>query len=418
MILEKSLIGKIMNITTANTVNGFNITNTLPDQCNEGTWVGRVWLPSQHACNNIAGPRVVSVSQGKVYDLSEIYLTMSDLFADKDKLSTISTSKTNTLGSLNDILANSLFTKQTVSLEENTEIVFLAPNDIQATKACGVTFAQSLLERVIEEQARGDAQKASTIRENILQVIGSNLGDLTPGSEEAQELKQKLIAQGIWSQYLEVGIGPDAEVFSKAQPLASVTSGAQIGVRRQSIWNNPEPEIVLAVSSEGVIIGATLGNDVNLRDYEGRSALLLGKAKDNNAASSIGPLIRLFDDTFTLTDVEQCEVSLTISGTDGFVTTGKNLMAEISRSPQDLVDQTLNDQHQYPDGMMLYMGTMFAPTEDRHNDGNGFTHLPGDRVEISTPKLGTLVNWVNYCDAIPPWNYGVNKFIQYLRQCR
>ena len=411
-----------MNITTANTVNDFDISNSLPDQCNQGTWIGRVWLPAQHASNNIAGPRVVSVSQGKVYDLSNIYLTMSDLFADENKVANIkenqSQNQNKVLGSLDEILSNSLFTKQAGTYEESTEIILLAPNDIQATKACGVTFARSLLERVIEEQARGDAQKASKIRANILQVIGANLGELTPGSPEADELKQKLIAQGIWSQYLEVGIGPDAEVFSKAQPLASVTSGAQIGVRRTSIWNNPEPEIVIAVNTEGVIIGATLGNDVNLRDYEGRSALLLGKAKDNNAASSIGPLIRLFDDTFSLTDVEQCEVSLTIVGTDGFVTSGENLMAEISRSPQNLVDQTLNNQHQYPDGMMLYMGTMFAPTEDRHSDGNGFTHLPGDRVEISTEKLGTLVNWVNYCDAIPPWDYGVNKFISYLRQCR
>lgn len=409
-----------MNITTANTVNGFDIANTLPEQCNQGTWVGRVWLPTQYSSNNIAGPRVVSVSQGKVYDLSNIYLTMSDLFADKNKVTNIQENQTlnKVLATLDDILSNSLFTKQAASYEESTKIILLAPNDIQATKACGVTFARSLLERVIEEQARGDAQKASQIRENILQVIGANLGDLTPGSTEADELKKKLIAQGIWSQYLEVGIGSDAEVFSKAQPLASVTSGAQIGVRRTSIWNNPEPEIVVAVNAEGEIIGASLGNDVNLRDYEGRSALLLGKAKDNNAASSIGPLIRLFDDSFNLTDIEQCEVSLTIVGTDGFVTEGKNLMAEISRSPQNLVDQTLNDQHQYPDGMMLYMGTMFAPTEDRHNDGNGFTHLPGDRVEISSEKLGTLVNWVNYCDAIPPWNYGVNKFINYLRQCR
>lgn len=407
-----------MNITTANTVNGFDITNTLPDQCAQGTWVGRVWLPKEQADNNVAGPRVVSVSNGKIYDLSDIYLTMADLFADKNKVKNINQQQEKAIANLDQVLINSLFTNQGQNFEDNNDIVLLAPNDIQATKACGVTFACSLLERVIEEQARGDAQKASSIRSNILQVIGSNLGDLTPGSKEAEELKLKLIEQGIWSQYLEVGIGPDAEVFSKAQPLASVSSGSQIGVRRQSIWNNPEPEIVLAVDNEGKIIGATLGNDVNLRDYEGRSALLLGKAKDNNAASSIGPLIRLFDDTFQLADVEQCEVTLTITGTDGFKTMGKNLMAEISRSPQDLVDQTLNDQHQYPDGMMLYVGTMFAPTEDRLKDGNGFTHIPGDRVEISTEKLGSLINWVNYCDAIPPWNYGVNKLIKFLRQCR
>ncbi len=405
-----------MNITIANTVLDYSIANSFPEQCNEGTWVGRVWLPAKLASNGIAGPRIISVSKGQVYDLSAVYLTMADLFADSDKCNTIKNNQSQVISSLNDLLSASLF-NQYNDIEQNEQIVLLAPNDIQATKACGVTFTKSLLERVIEEQARGDAAKATEIRTNILNVIGDNLSDLVPGSEQAQQLKEELINQGIWSQYLEVGIGPDAEVFSKAQPLSSVTSGAQIGVRRQSIWNNPEPEIVLAVDSRGEIIGATLGNDVNLRDYEGRSALLLGKAKDNNGASAIGPFIRLFDDSFSLVDVEQCEVSLTITGTDGFVTSGKNLMSEISRSPQNLVDQTLNNEHQYPDGMMLFVGTMFAPTDDRKKDGNGFTHLPGDRVEISTEKLGTLINWVNYCDAIPPWNYGVHKFIQYLRQC-
>ncbi|WP_286272840.1 fumarylacetoacetate hydrolase family protein [Thalassotalea hakodatensis] len=407
-----------MNLTSVNTVLSYSPAYILPEQCNEGTWVGRVWLPAQLAKNSVAGPRVVSVSKGQVFDLSDLYLTMSDLFSDNNRQENIKNNQSAVVSSLDTLLAASLFNQHENDIEQCDKIRLLAPNDIQATKACGVTFTRSLLERVIEEQARGDAAKAADIRRNIINVIGENLSDLVPGSPQAQKLKDELIEQGVWSQYLEVGIGPDAEVFTKAQPLSSVTSGAQIGIRRQSIWNNPEPEIVLAVSSEGEIIGATLGNDVNLRDVEGRSALLLGKAKDNNGASAIGPLIRLFDDTFTITDVEQCEVSLTITGTDGFTTSGKNLMSEISRSPQNLVEQTLNDQHQYPDGMMLYVGTMFAPTEDRHKDGNGFTHLPGDRVEISTPKLGTLVNWVNYCDAIPPWKYGVNQFIKFLRQCR
>src|SRR5690606_27366505 len=105
---------------------------------------------------------------------------------------------------------------------------------------------------------------------------------------------------GVWSQYLEVAIGKDAEIFTKTQPMASVGFGAQIGIHPESHWNNPEPEVVLAVARTGKIRGATLGNDVNLRDYEGRSALLLGEAKDQNASCAIGPFIRLFDETFSL----------------------------------------------------------------------------------------------------------------------
>ncbi len=406
-----------MTISDVSTVTEFDINGILPDQCREGTWIGRAWLPANKAANAIAGPRVIKAENGHIIDLSSLYLTMADLFADTEYLHNVRNCDGTVLGSINEILANTLFTQHANDIESSHQVFLLSPNDIQATKACGVTFVRSLLERVIEEQARGDAERASSIREQIHAEIGSDLSAVNPGSPETEALKQRLIKQGIWSQYLEVGIGPDAEVFSKAQALSSVTCGYQIGVRRTSKWNNPEPEIVVAVNAQGDIIGATLGNDVNLRDYEGRSALLLGKAKDNNAASSIGPLIRLFDETFTIGDIKSCSVTLTISGTDGFITSGENHMAEISRSPENLVAQTLNRDHQYPDGMMLYLGTMFAPTEDRNGDGNGFTHKPGDRVEISTPKLGKLVNWVNYCDAIPTWNYGIHKLIQYLRQC-
>jgi fumarylacetoacetate (FAA) hydrolase family protein len=406
-----------MDIRQADTVTEFDISTTLPEQCHEGTWVGRVWLPAAKANNGVAGPRVIKAENGLIIDLSRHYLTMADVFADPHYLRTIHDCDGTVLCSLNDILTSTLFNQRPDHYESSEQIFLLSPNDIQATKACGVTFVRSLLERVIEEQARGDAERANAIRQQIHQEIGSDLSAVNPGTPETEALKQRLIEQGIWSQYLEVGIGPDAEVFTKAQALSSVTSGYQIGVRRASQWNNPEPEIVLAVNAEGNIIGATLGNDVNLRDYEGRSALLLGKAKDNNAASSIGPLIRLFDDTFSIEDIKRCSVTLTITGTDGFVTRGENRMAEISRSPENLVAQTLGQDHQYPDGMMLYLGTMFAPTEDRNNDGNGFTHKPGDRVEIFTPKLGTLVNWVNYCDAIPIWDYGTHKLIHFLRQC-
>lgn len=406
-----------MNISNVKTVTEFDMSATLPDQCREGTWVGRLWVPAAQAANGIAGPRVIKAENGHVIDLSRHYLTMADLFADLNGVDTVKNSDGNILGTLDDMLNNTLFYQRPDSCEDSNTAFFLAPNDIQATKACGVTFIRSLLERVIEEQARGNAELAVDIRRHIQEVIGSDLSDIKAGSPETAQLKQRLTDQGVWSQYLEVGIGPDAEVFTKAQALSSVTSGYQIGVRKTSHWNNPEPEIVVAVNPRGDIIGAALGNDVNLRDYEGRSALLLGKAKDNNASSSLGPLIRLFDDSFCLDDIKQCNVTLTITGADGFVTSGDNLMAEISRSPEELVAQTLGKDHQYPDGMILYLGTMFAPTEDREADGSGFTHKPGDRVEISTPKLGTLVNWVNHCDAIPPWDYGVHKLIQFLRQC-
>ncbi len=397
-----------MDISKFNTVANYNIEQSIPQQCQEGIWVGRVWLDSYTATNSVAGPRIVSAKNGHIVDLSAHYSTMADLFNDENRNSTINQCDGPIIGTINQILKNSQFNHPVQGA------TLLAPNDIQSVKACGVTFIRSLLERVIEEQARGDATKAASIRDKITQVIGSNLANIKPGTEQTELLKQSLIQQGIWSQYLEVGIGPDAEVFTKAQALSSVSSGSQIGVLSTSHWNNPEPEVVMAVTPSGEIIGATLGNDVNLRDYEGRSALLLGKAKDNNGASSIGPFIRLFDETFSLDDVKQCAVTLTITGEDEFVTTGENLMSEISRSPEELVSQTLNRNHQYPDGMMLYLGTMFAPTEDRDNAGEGFTHKVGDRVEISTPKLGSLVNWVNHCHDIPVWDYGIHQFISYL----
>jgi fumarylacetoacetate (FAA) hydrolase family protein len=282
----------------------------------------------------------------------------------------------------------------------------LAPCDLQAIKASGVTFVASLLERVIEEQARGDARKADAVRQSIVAIIGDNLRSIRPGSEEARAVKDALIAQGVWSQYLEVGIGPDAEIFTKAQPMSAVGTGARIGIHPRSEWNNPEPEIVLAVSSAGRIVGATLGNDVNLRDFEGRSALLLGKAKDNNASCAIGPFIRLFDETFGLDDVRRCDVSLKVTGTDGFTFTAHSSMSQISRDPVELVEHAMGKHHQYPDGMMLFLGTMFAPTIDRFGAGQGFTHAVGDVVEVSTPLLGTLVNHVEHTDRIEPWTFG------------
>ncbi len=290
----------------------------------------------------------------------------------------------------------------------------LAPCDLQAIKASGVTFVASLLERVIEEQARGDAAKAEGLRTSITSIIGSNLRNIRPGSAEARRVKDVLIAQGVWSQYLEVGIGPDAEIFSKGQPMSAVGTGAEVGIHPKSEWNNPEPEIVLAVNSRGRIVGATLGNDVNLRDFEGRSALLLGKAKDNNASAAIGPFIRLFDEHFGLDDVRRCDLTLHLSGPDGFVFEAVSSMSQISRDPEEIVGHTIGPYHQYPDGLMLFLGTMFAPTMDRLAPGKGFTHLVGDTVAVTTPALGALVNRVNHCDKIAPWTFGTTALMKNL----
>ncbi|MNL19238.1 Fumarylacetoacetate (FAA) hydrolase family protein [compost metagenome] len=292
----------------------------------------------------------------------------------------------------------------------------LTPCDLQVVKASGVTFVASLLERVIEEQARGDASRAQAIRTALSGILDDNLAGIVPGSDEAARVKQVLIEQGVWSQYLEVGIGPDAEIFTKAPVLSAVGTGAQVGIHAESKWNNPEPEVVLAISSSGAAVGAALGNDVNLRDFEGRSALLLGKAKDNNASCAIGPFIRLFDAGFTIDDVRRADLAMRVDGPEGFTMHGASSLAKISRDPLDIVAQVIGPNHQYPDGFMLFLGTMFAPTQDRHGPGLGFTHEVGDVVRVATPRLGTLVNRVNHCSSIAPWSFGITALMGNLAQ--
>lgn len=368
-----------------------------------GSLVGRVWRA------DVEGPAVVTVRDGRVVDItSHEFPTMRDLLEADDPAALVRRQKGEDLGSVEDIAAASL------EPATNGRLRLLAPCDLQAIKACGVTFARSMIERVIEERAAGDPSRAQEIRERVAAIIGDSLRNLVPGSKEAVKVKSALIEEGLWSQYLEVGIGPDAEVFSKAQPMSSVGWGAPVGLHPISHWNNPEPEIVLAVDSKGRVKGATLGNDVNLRDVEGRSALLLGKAKDNNASSAIGPFIRLFDNGFGIDDVRQAELELTVEGTDSFVLKGQSSMKEISRDPLDLVQQTIGRHHQYPDGFMLYLGTLFAPVEDRDVPGEGFTHKTGDIVSISTPALGTLTNTVRLATECPPWNFGTAALMKNL----
>ena len=368
----------------------------LPEDRSRALLVGRAWLPEAD------GPAVVCIRGDDVLDLSSVASTTSALF-EVDDLPALLHAATGLprIGPLGALLANSAW-----NARDEGSPWFLAPCDLQAVKASGVTFVSSMLERVIEEQARGDPAKAESVRSAIVGVIGDDLAGVRPGSPEAARLKEVLIAQGAWSQYLEVGIGPDAEIFTKSQPMSAVGLGAEIGIHPKSEWNNPEPEIVLAVNSRGKTVGATLGNDVNLRDFEGRSALLLGKSKDNNASCAIGPFIRVFDETFTMDDVRRCELAMRIDGPEGFVLEGSSSMAMISRDPLDLVGQAIGANHQYPDGFLLFLGTMFAPTKDRLSAGQGFTHVLGDIVTIATARLGALVNRVNRSDRIPPWTFG------------
>ena len=374
------------------------LTQALPQDATQAILIGRVWQPG-------TGPVLVRVTPEGVYDLSALAQTCSDLLELPHVARQVS-------GHVGQRLADTAAVLSQSDKADLQTLHFLAPCDLQAIKAAGVTFVSSMLERVIEEQARGDASKAESVRQAVVAVIGDNLRQVKPGSPEATQLKDVLLAQGVWSQYLEVGIGPDAEIFTKSQPMSAVGTGAEVGLHPGSQWNNPEPEIVLATNSRGEVVGATLGNDVNLRDFEGRSALLLGKAKDNNASCAIGPFIRLFDAHFSIDDVRQCDLHMVVRGPEGFVMEGASSISQISRDPLDLAAQAMGKYHQYPDGMMLFLGTMFAPTQDRHGPGQGFTHVVGDTVAVSTPQLGTLFNHVTTSDQAAPWTYGVRALMQ------
>ncbi len=376
----------------------------LPEDLARATLVGRIADPTQDG-----DPCVVMLREGQVLDITHVAPTVSDLLEQGDLAQLLRQQTGRREWPLEQVVKDTLAQSQHA-------VRFIAPCDLQVIKACGVTFVGSMLERVIEEKASGDPLKADRIRSSISEIVGSAIQQVRPGSPQAAKVKEFLQSNDLWSQYLEVGIGPDAEVFTKAPVLSSAGSGEDIGILSKSEWNNPEPELVLAVDSQGHVKGVTLGNDVNLRDVEGRSALLLGKAKDNNGSCAIGPFIRIFDDNFTIDDARTLQISLSIQGEDGYALEGHSSLSEISRDLLDLVSQTIGAHHQYPDGVMLFTGTLFAPTDDRGANGQGFTHQVGDRVAISTPALGALVNTVRHSEALPPWTFGISKLMRSLQR--
>ena len=374
---------------------------TLPRDRYAGTLAGRVWRPE------LAGPSVVAVRSEGVFDVSRHFPTMRDLCETPAPATALRAAEGERIGSLGEILTAS-------SAHDDSRPHLLAPLDLQSLKAAGVTFATSMLERVIEERARGNPDAAARLRAEMSKVIGVDLGALKPGSAEAQKLKDALLAEGAWSQSLEVGIGPDAEIFTKSQPMSAVGTGADAGFHNKSLWNNPEPEAVIVVASDGRIVGASLGNDVNLRDFEGRSALLLGKAKDQNGSCAIGPFLRFFDSSFSLDDVRAMDIRLTIDGEDGFHLDGGSSMRHISRDPADLARQLIGPPHDYPDGAALFLGTMYAPVADRDAPGKGFTHKVGDVVAVSADKLGRLVNRMRHSQDCPRWTFGAGALMRNL----
>ncbi|WP_243740447.1 fumarylacetoacetate hydrolase family protein [Streptomyces sp. 8K308] len=382
---------------------GLTPETVLPRDAEQAALVARVHEPEW------GGPCVAAVRDGLVVDLTGHASTVSELMEREDAEDVVRRAPGGRAWRLGDLL-------DATAAGRHDQPHLLAPIDLQVIKAAGVTFASSLLERVIEERTGGDPAQAARVRERVVRAVGGAVDRIRPGSAEAEKAKELLLAEGLWSQYLEVGIGPDPEVFTKAPVLSAVGTGADVGVLASSGWNNPEPEAVLVVDSRGRVRGATLGNDVNLRDVEGRSALLLPRAKDNNASCAIGPFVRLLDRDFDLDAVRDLDIELLIEGPEGYVLRGRSSMREISRDVLELVAATHGAHHQHPDGFVLFTGTLFAPTEDRHAPGAGFTHAQGDIVRISSPRLGALVNTVATSEGATPWTFGLRALMRNLAE--
>lgn len=383
-------------------MNKSNMPDVLPSDGADSVLVGRIWDP------NSQGPRVVAVRGEELVDLTPMFGTVSELLENEDPADLVLSSGSNVLPwALEEVVQNS------ATGDRNLPFL-LAPLDLQVIKACGVTFVESMVERVIEERCEGDFNRAAEVRKSVNKALDGGLASVRPGSKQALEAKKILAAQGMWSQYLEVGLGPDPEVFTKAPVLSAVGYGSGVGIPAFSSWNNPEPELVLMVDSAGRVKGAALGNDVNLRDVEGRSALLLGMAKDNNASCAVGPFIRLFHGGFTLESLRTEEIALTVEGVDGYRLEGRNSLSRISRPFEELVTAAHGRHHQYPDGFALFTGTLFAPTQDRDAEGLGFTHKNADVVTISSAQLGTLVNQVHATEDMEPWTFGIGALFSYL----
>jgi fumarylacetoacetate (FAA) hydrolase family protein len=379
-----------------------------PQESEPSVLIGKIWDGGEQG-----GPCVVLIESEQVYDISSSWPILAELLNQTNLDKCLQKVEKKFIGSVFELLENT-----DPEIRDRNKPYFLAPCDFQSIKACGVTFTDSMLERLVDEHAQGDPDLANQFRDSLERDLRGDLSKIKPASPEAERIKKILLKKNLWSQYLEVGIGPDAEVFTKAQPMSAIGTGETLGIRSDSAWNNPEPEIVLVINSIGKIIGASLGNDVNLRDFEGRSALLLGKAKDNNAACVIGPFIRLFNHSFGLKDIRSAVVEVEVHGEDGFEMKASSNLSKISRDVEILASQTINPNHQYPDGLMLFTGTLFAPTQDRDSTGAGFTHKPGDVVSIYSPKLGKLVNRVNYCHKVPPWEFGTIALIRNLTKRR
>jgi len=493
-----------------------SVENTLPKDWKEGTFVGRVWRA------DVNGPSVVKLdNEGYLVDITTSFPTVSALCEQENPAEAVKAVTGERIGKLSDILATTA--RHT---KKDDKPYLLSPIDLHAVKAAGVTFAESLVERVVEKMAGGDRDKALGIRIGVLSDIATilkkdgalqtlavlrqrydalqgqadngealrtlgvevaqlrsesiNFKETPPGSKPALQIRDLLIMKfaafkideavhkyanddpaaaelvraqltrrfkqvtdavnsgkeegfsdatlkeirdflsglgtGAGKSYIEVGLGPKAEIFTKAQPMSSVGHGADAGYLEESKWNNPEPEVVLVTNSRKEIVGAALGNDVNHRDIEGMSELLLGECKDQNASCAVGPFIRLIDKTsFKQEDIDTMKVEVHVKGTDGFELYSDSSMEKISRKPEELVNQMFK-QHQYPDGAVLFCGTMFSPVKDRDEPTKGFTHKVGDHVTIRSDKLGSLTNRMDYTQNVEPWIYGVGKLMQNLAE--